>query len=227
LTDEERIRAAYANYGRSGRNSLWDLTNEGYARLVRERDAVISDLLTRSVRDGPARVLDVGCGDGRLGQVVNDVAPGADYAGIDLLPDQIEQARALVPEGEFEVGSVDRLPYPDAAFDVVVAMTLFSSIQSRTMEVSGASEIGRVIRPGGWLIWFDLRYDNPSNAAVHGLSERRVAELFPGWHRELRSFTLLPPIARRLGRTTSVLYPPLHAIPPLRSHLIGRLRCPT
>ena len=49
----------------------------------------------------------------------------------------------------------------------------------------------------------------------------------PGWEIELRSSTVIPPIARRLGRTTPVMYPVLHAIPPLRSHLIGRLRCPT
>jgi len=39
--------------------------------------------------------------------------------------------------------------------------------------------------------------------------------------------TLIPPIARRLGPTTPVLYPILESIPFLRSHLIGRLRCPT
>jgi hypothetical protein len=95
------------------------------------------------------------------------------------------------------------------------------------MEEGAAREISRVIRPGGWLIWHDLRYDNPSNKGVHGLSERGIERLFPDWARELDTFTLIPPIARRLGRTTPTLYPVLHAIPPLRSHLIGRLRCPT
>ena len=44
-----------------------------------------------------------------------------------------------------------------------------------------AGEIIRVMRPGGWLVWFDLRYDNPWNAGVHGLSKGRLAQLFPGW----------------------------------------------
>jgi hypothetical protein len=38
--------------------------------------------------------------------------------------------------------------------------------------------------------------------------------------------TVLPPIARRLGVTTPLLYPMLEAIPVLRSHLVGRLQRP-
>jgi SAM-dependent methyltransferase len=94
------------------------------------------------------------------------------------------------------------------------------------MEAAAAREIGRVLRPGGWLIWFDLRYDNPSNPAVHGIDRRRLGRLFPRWAEEIRSCTVLPPLARRLGPTTPVLYPLLEAVPLLRSHLIGRLRCP-
>jgi hypothetical protein len=102
-----------------------------------------------------------------------------------------------------------------------------SSLPNDEMERDAAREIARVTRPGGWLVWFDLRYDNPWNAAVHGIDAKRLATLFPGWPQELRSSTVLPPLARRLGRSTPVLYPILELIPPLRSHLIGRLRCPS
>jgi hypothetical protein len=43
----------------------------------------------------------------------------------------------------------------------------------------------------------------------------------------MRSITVVPPIARRLGPLTPVAYPILHAVPPLRSHFVGRLRCPS
>ena len=107
----------------------------------------------------------------------------------------------------------------------MAAITLFSSLPTANMEDGVAREIGRVLRPGGWLIWYDLRRDNPWNPAVHGIT-RRAASSFSGMEAELRSFTLAPPIARRLGPVTPVAYPLLHAIPSLRSHLIGRLQCP-
>ena len=132
-----------------------------------------------------------------------------------------------VPDARFVVGSADAMPFRDRAFHVVCAITLFSSLPSPSLEAAVATEISRVIRPGGWLVWHDLRYDNPGNPAVHGVTTGRLRELFPGWELELHSFTLVPPIARRLGPLTRVAYPLLHAVPPLRSHLIGRLRCPS
>jgi hypothetical protein len=86
--------------------------------------------------------------------------------------------------------------------------------------------VARILRPGGYLIWYDIRYDNPSNRAVHGVTRSRLQALFPGWRQELKTSTVAPPVARRLGRVTPIVYPVLHAIPILRSHLIGRLRKP-
>jgi hypothetical protein len=44
--------------------------------------------------------------------------------------------------------------------------------------------------------------------------------LFPGSAIREQPITLLPPLARRLGATTPVLYEMLHTVPWLRSHLL-------
>jgi ubiquinone/menaquinone biosynthesis C-methylase UbiE len=227
MTEEQRIRDVYRSYETDGRDRLWDLRNRGFARLIQDRDIRIRDLVARSLPGAGGTLLDVGCGDGSLIASICGRWPDVTCTGLDLQPERIDEARATVPDAMFVVGSADALPFGDAAFDVVTAITLMSSLPSDAMEVDAAEEIARVIRPGGWLIWFDLRYDNPTNPAVHGVDARRLDRLFPGWTKELRSSTVLPPVARRLGPTTSVLYPLLEAIPPLRSHLVGRLRCPT
>lgn len=227
MNDRDRIRDTYRAYETTGRHHLWDLRNRGFARLARDRDVAVQALLARSLPGGSARLLDLGCGDGSLIGTVLRRWPDVDATGVDLLPDRIDEARRFVPDATFIVASADALPLETVAFDVVTAITLFSSIPSADMERSVATEIGRVLSPGGWLVWYDLRYDNPSNAEVHGLSSRRLAALFPGWRQELRSVTLAPPIARRLGPLTPIGYPVLQAIPPLRTHLVGRLRCPS
>ena len=109
---------------------------------------------------------------------------------------------------------------------MVVTSTLFSSLLSAPLEQDVASEVARVLRVGGWLIWYDLRIGNPADAAVHGLGPRAVRKLFPGWKLEMRAMTLLPPVARRLGSLTSALYGPLERVPMLRSHLVARLQRP-
>jgi ubiquinone/menaquinone biosynthesis C-methylase UbiE len=69
------------------------------------------------------RVLDLGCGDGRFAL---GIAPFASSVfGIDPDPEAIAAAKKLAREARmrntrFAVGAAQRLPYPDASFDVVV-----------------------------------------------------------------------------------------------------------
>lgn len=227
MSGEERTRATYRAYAASGRARLWDPANRGYARLSRDRDAALTDLMLRSLpASARPSVLDVGCGDGSMLASLLDRRPEVNAHGVDLLPEAVATARERAPGASFVVASADALPYEDAMFDVVAAVTMFSSIPEPRMEQAAAREVARVLRPGGHLVWYDLRYDNPWNPAVHGVSGRRLQALFPGWDAELRPLSVLPPLARRLGPLTPVLYPLFHAVPPLRSHLIGRLRCP-
>jgi ubiquinone/menaquinone biosynthesis C-methylase UbiE len=152
--------------------------------------------------------------------------PNIVVSGVDLLPERVEAARQNAPWATFTVGSADRLPDPDGSYDIATAITLFSSVPSPDLEAAIAAEIGRVLRPGGWLVWYDIRYRNPWNPDVHGISRERLTALFPGWVAELRSLGVAPPLARRLGRLTPLLYPTLHMIGPSRSHLVGRMRRP-
>lgn len=145
---------------------------------------------------------------------------------MDIDPSAIERARQEAPWATFIEASADRLPFPDHTIDVVLASVIFSSLPTEALERAVAREIERALRQGGWLVWYDLRRDNPWNPAVHGIDATRLASLFPGWQAQLRRTTLLPPLARRLGVTTALLYPLLERLPVLRSHLIGRLRSP-
>ena len=223
----DEILATYEGYDRGGRSSLWDLDNPGFRRLSLERDAAIDGSIAASAGPGGrARLLDLGCGNGSLAVRLRAEGLAIDVTGVDLVPGAVEAARQNAPWATFRTGSADRLEDDDASYDILTAITLFSSLPSAALEVAVAREAGRVLRPGGHLVWYDIRYRNPWNAAVHGVSKARLAELFPGWAMDLRSFSVLPPVARRLGHTTPILYPALHAIPPFRSHLVGRLTRP-
>lgn len=225
--DLEEIRSTYRRYDAEGRSRLWDPGNPGYARMMRDREAALIDLIRRSLPPGGGRVLDLGAGDGGLAETVRDAGIDVNrWVGVDLDPVAMAAASEAIPWVEFLEASADRLPFEDAAFDVVVASTLFSSLATPALESAVAAEVRRVLAPGGWIIWYDLRYGNPSNRAVHGVDRRALRHLFPGWTTELRSMTLLPPIARRLGRVTGALYRPLELVPVLRSHLVGRARRP-
>jgi len=170
------------------------------------------------------RILEVGSGaGGELAWMRELGAKNEDLVGIDLLPDRVAAARRAYPGIRFDHGNAERMSYADESFDLLLALTVFSSILSDAMARNVAQEMARVLRPGGALLWYDVRYDSASNPNVKAVPAPRVRSLFPGLSAELHSVTLLPPLARRLGALTAA-YGLLASVPPMRSHLIGLLR---
>ena len=69
------------------------------------------------------RVLDLGCGDGRFALGVATLATSVE--GLDPDPEAIAAAKKTARKSgarnvHFAVGAAQRLPYPDATFDVVL-----------------------------------------------------------------------------------------------------------
>ncbi|MBI4262412.1 class I SAM-dependent methyltransferase [Candidatus Uhrbacteria bacterium] len=117
-------------------------------------------LFADQIPDG-ARVLDVGCGNGRFLDAFAGRA--IDYTGLDVSSRMIAQARARnkgvqIPH-RFIVGDMLALPFPDAAFDAVIEVSAFHHIPSNVLRVQAVREFARVLKPGGrlfltdWNLW--------------------------------------------------------------------------
>lgn len=225
--EAERIRRTYDRYRSSPSHAArYADDNPGNRAIVAERNRVVDHLLREvglaSLRG--RRVLDVGCGYGH--ELVRMEAHGArpeDMVGVDLLPERVDRARLTFPLIDFRVGNAATLDLADESFDVVLCYTLFSSILDEATARRVASEVGRVLKQGGAVAWFDMRYPNPGNRGVRAVPAGAVRALFPTLTPHLRTVTLLPPLARRLGRLTPIAYPALARVGPLRSHIAGVL----
>ena len=145
-------------------------------------------------------------------------------AGIDLQTEEVERAKRVLPGADLITGDASKLPWEDSQFDLVSQHTVFTSILDRGMRNAVASEMKRVLRPGGGVLWYDFTYNNPRNPDVQGVKAEEVAELFPGFDIHLKRITLAPPIARRIPtRMLPVVYPVLSILPMTRTHLLGLL----
>lgn len=97
------------------------------------------------------RVLDFGCGNGRLFELFRDIK-GVRYVGVDQSEKLIGLARAKYPAGEF-LGVEDfRLPFADSSFDAVFAIAVLHHIPSRCKKEELLVEFRRVLKPSGILI---------------------------------------------------------------------------
>jgi SAM-dependent methyltransferase len=93
-------------------------------------------------------LLDVGCGTGPV--AVTAARAGGRVRALDLSPALLEHARrnadTAAVEIDFKEGDVEALPYPDAAFDVVVSQ--FGHMFAPRPDVA-IREMLRVLKPGG------------------------------------------------------------------------------
>jgi len=130
----------------------YDLAAANYAEVLpdtryeSEVDLALIRLFVELVGDG--RVLDAGCGTGRITAYLRSLHPSLGIAGVDLSPEMLREARLAVPDVEFVEGDLAALPFGDASFDGVLAW--YSTIHTPSGDLPTVfAELRRVVRPGG------------------------------------------------------------------------------
>jgi SAM-dependent methyltransferase len=105
--------------------------------------------------DGSERVLEIGCGIGRITRAL--AARASSVVGIDVSAEMVERGRealAGVDNLELVVGNGrDLSQFPDGAFDAVYSFIVFQHIPDPDVTCGYIREIGRVLRPGGWAVF--------------------------------------------------------------------------
>jgi ubiquinone/menaquinone biosynthesis C-methylase UbiE len=228
VKEEERIKQEYERRAADpAYRHLYSLLNQatlaGVQSLERGwmhvlRDEGITDLSS-------TKILDVGCGSGGpiLRWITFGVRPG-NIAGIDLLSERVEQARQQLPPAvDLRQGDASSLPFERSSFDIVTQSVVFSSILSAEMKQAIASEMLRVLRPKGFILWYDF-WLNPRNPQTRGIKPAEVRRLFGGCNFSFHRITLAPPLARRLAPFSFALCYALESLRLLNTHYLAVIR---
>lgn len=95
------------------------------------------------------RLLEQGCG---VGMYVAALLPYADEIyGIDVEPVYLAQAARAVPDAQFQLAASESLPFAEASFDLILSHEVIEHVQD---DRATASEMARVLRPGGRMVIF-------------------------------------------------------------------------
>lgn len=137
-----------------------------FATRLREIERLLSDC------EGGA-LLDAGCGPGMVSRYLMERRPGRfRFVGLDQSAAMIDAARRNLAgraDVELRVGSVEALPFPDATFDVVLAIGVIEYVDAP----AALRELSRVARPGAIVITSMLNPTSP-----YRLWQRRIYEPF-------------------------------------------------
>ena len=129
--------------------------------------------------DRDTRLLDLGCGWGRIARMLLREVDEEQIVGIDIDPIGIEACRAAMPSAQFDlIGPRGPAPYPDESFDLIYACSVFSHLPE-DLHLQWLAEISRLLKPGGVFVATTL------SAAMIRLAAtlRSKGEYRAGWQR--------------------------------------------
>jgi SAM-dependent methyltransferase len=116
---------------------------------------VFDQILRGNIAPG-MRVLDAGCGYGR--NLVHLLREGCEVFALDADAEGVEHVRQLagilapsLPAGNFVVGAIEAMPFPDALADVVICNSVLHFARDEKHFLAMVEELWRVVRPGGML----------------------------------------------------------------------------
>jgi SAM-dependent methyltransferase len=154
---------------------VYDLALEvlGFGRSFKAAVAELAD-----VQPGEA-VLDLGCGTGTLLQALLARRPDARFTGLDPDPRVLAMARRRLRRSarsaELVAGYAQDLPFPNAAFDLVVSTLTFHHLPG-PVKVAALREVRRVLAPHGRFLLVD--FGMPATRIAQVLL--RIGSLFDG-----------------------------------------------
>ena len=148
-----------------------------YFRALHRRRA---HWLARLRPDGPARVLDAGCGTGGFIRMLRAERPEWTVTGVDLSPLAVALARERTG-AEIVEGSLTALPFGDGSFDAVTTGDVLYHLAD---PAAALREFVRVLRPGGVVVvnepayrWL-WSYHDEAVESKHRFTRPELAALF-------------------------------------------------
>jgi ubiquinone/menaquinone biosynthesis C-methylase UbiE len=149
-----------------------------YYRQAQER-SLVSMLNSLGLALEDLKVLDIGCGSGYFLRFFASLgADPANLFGIDLIPERLMVAQRIGPGAiHYSLCDAQYLPFQDDSFDLSCLFTVFSSIIDHGLRVHIAQDVTRIIKDGGYLLWYDMCYSKSTNTQAIKASE--IESLFP------------------------------------------------
>lgn len=124
------------------------------------------------------RLVDVGCGSGRLAKPLSALHKGT-YLGLDLVPDLVAHARKIAARADWRFQVIGHIGIPEA--NGRADMVCFFSVLTHLLHEQSywyLEEARRVLKPGGHIVFSFLEFSEPAHFDIFlGTVEQAKARL--------------------------------------------------
>ena len=230
MSAEREAAAVAERYARRRDPGRYSMLRADVWQTLQERQRAMLGLFAEAGLTDLAqcRLLEVGCGaGGNLLELLRVGFAPAHLSGVELLPERLALARALLPEAvALHGGDALDAAVPAQSLDIVYVSTVFSSLLDDAYQQRLAEAMWGWLKPGGAVLWYDFTVNNPRNPDVRGVPLARLRAMFPQGRLHYRRVTLAPPLARAVTRIHPGLYRWFNAVPLLRTHVLAWVQKP-
>ncbi len=192
-------------------------SEEQYLKNGLTSTSTITEYWNRYGTGSPARILDFGCGCGRVLRhlLKSPVFHGARFDGCDIDAPAIAWCRGNLPGDYYESSQYPPLKYPDRSFDLIYGLSVFTHIDLDSQR-SWLNELARVLSDDGilllsvngtgvWNYYQSTTHGNPDELREKGfVFVKNIADgVLPEWYQT--SFNSVENIRREFAEHFEIL----------------------
>lgn len=224
-TEKERIERMTAERRGKQYGTRWH-SSPGNNFNSSRRKALLHELLQKHLDQlETLRVLDLGCAKGGTLNSLEDWGFSRDnLVGLDIRVDPLKASLAEYPQYAFVCADAEALSFPDNSLDVILVFSTLTMVVDDSVRRKIGAELLRTLRKGGCIIIYDPRLPNLITRQTRPVNKKDMREMFPECDLEFHATTLLPQLARLLGRLSVRLCSLFILLPFLRSHYMTVVR---
>ena len=187
--------------------------------VIKERETVYSKIIKEHFSEtDKIKFIEIGAGEGANIDFFRSLKiKDENIVAAELLPERAAKLREKYPQITLAEGDALQLNFENY-FDIVFQSLVFTSILEDDFKKKLAHKMWEMLKPGGIILWYDFKFNNPANKDVKGVTKAEIKQLFPSVNEiDFYNVTLAPPVGRRVGS----MYEFVNSVFPfLRTHLI-------
>lgn len=125
------------------------------------------------IKNEELKILDLGCGYGRLSKKILDDFPKARTVGIDVSQTYVDlYNQDLAPRGKAVKGDIRKLSFEDSSFNVVIMVTTLMYLTDKKDQQKAMKGMFRVLKPGGSFVVIERNPGGHNILMLGGLVEK-------------------------------------------------------